>query len=162
MLKYAILLIIVAMAGTIYIAQRQAAKPPVEQTIGEGSAPTGNADLGQVAAKAGKVIETMNAGGYTYVHVDTGREKIWAAGPETVVKVGDNVSFVAGMEMHDFTSQTLDRTFKSIQFVPAINAGENAALTPEGHPPITKSSPNAGDTAAAVAKVSSMSPDTSS
>ena len=30
----------------------------------------------------GEVVETMNAGGYTYVHVDTGSEKIWAAGPE--------------------------------------------------------------------------------
>jgi hypothetical protein len=89
---------------------------------------------------AGEVIETMNAGGYTYVHVNTGKEKVWAAGPETNVKVGDRVSFLTGMEMPDFRSETLNRTFKSIYFVPAINTGEDAVLTPEGHPPVGRGS----------------------
>ena len=147
MLKYAILVIILAgTVGTIYVMRQQASKPAVEQTTSENISPHGGENGGQTTALEGEVIETMNAGGYTYVHVNTGTEKIWAAGPEIVVKVGDKVSFVAGMEMHDFRSETINRTFESIQFVSAINTGENTARTPEGHPPITKSSPNPVDT----------------
>ena len=144
MLKYVILIIVVGMAVTMYVAQRQATKPPVEQTISESLSPHAGEVGGQ--AIAGEVIETMNAGGYTYVHVNTGKEKVWAAGPQTEVKVGDKVSFVAGMEMPDFKSESLDRTFKRIQFVSAINIGESTSPTLEGHPPITKTAPDLGDT----------------
>jgi len=144
MLKYGILVIIAAVAiGTIYVMRQQDTKMPVEQTMSEKSSPRRGEDGRPATAVEGKVLETMNAGGYTYVQVDTGKEKIWAAGPQTVVKVGDKVSFIAGMEMHDFRSETIDRTFESIQFVSAINTGESAALTPPEHPPIAKSSPPA-------------------
>jgi hypothetical protein len=94
---------------------------------------------GAAAATAisGEVTETMNAGGYTYVHVNTGREEVWAAGPETPVKVGDKVSFPAGMKMENFRSDTLNRTFDAVYFVPEIRAGEGGgspAQMPMGHP----------------------------
>jgi len=72
----------------------------------------------------GKVLETMSSGGYTYVQVDTGAEKVWAAAPETTVKVGDTVSFGAGQAMPGFHSKTLDRTFDNILFVNAIAVGD--------------------------------------
>lgn len=100
----------------------------------------------QGGAVAGKVIETMDAGGYTYVQVDTGPEKIWAAGPLTEVSVGDKVSFVKGMEMQGFTSETLDRTFDLIYFVTSINTGEvpmQAMRNPHGENPHAES-PHAG------------------
>jgi hypothetical protein len=81
---------------------------------------------------AGEIVETMDAAGYTYVLVDTGDQKVWAAGPQTAVKVGDNVALANGMAMTDFHSQTLDRTFEVVYFVGSINGGDGAAAAPQG------------------------------
>jgi len=80
----------------------------------------------------GKVIETINAGNYTYVHVDTGTEKHWAAAPPTTLAKGSMVSFVPNMPMKNFTSKTLDRKFDVVYFVGQIytdKTGEHAAKT---------------------------------
>jgi len=99
----------------------------------------------EASQKTGKVLETMDSGGYTYVLVDTGSEKIWAATPEFSVKVGDPVVIPAGMPMANFHSPTLNRTFDVVYFVPAINVGGADAdamaqpQMPPGHPPtVTK------------------------
>lgn len=68
----------------------------------------------------GEIIETMNAAGYTYVLLNTGSGKIWAAATETSVKVGQRVSVPAGELMTDFSSKTLNRTFDKIYFVSGI------------------------------------------
>ena len=91
--------------------------------------------------KTGKVTETMNAAGYTYVQVDTGKEKFWAAAPEVKVKVGDSVAVPEGMPMPNYESKTLGRKFDLVYFVPALMvngaapAGAMGAM-PEGHPPM--------------------------
>src|SRR5580765_2303967 len=67
---------------------------------GEGSAHSTASPIGsavQNASFSGKVIETMNAGGYTYVRVESGTNKIWAAAPKTEAKVGDTVGIVNAM-----------------------------------------------------------------
>ena len=64
----------------------------------------------------GKVVETMNSGGYTYVLLENKGKKIWVAMPETKVKVGDDVVFGPGQEMVNFKSDTLKRTFDRIIF----------------------------------------------
>jgi len=93
------------------------------------------------AGKAGSVVETMNAAGYTYVQVDTGSEKIWAAAPQFNVQVGDEVVVPQGMMMQDYHSQTLDRTFPELYFVPKVMVAgaeeASAGQMPEGHPAIT-------------------------
>jgi hypothetical protein len=96
---------------------------------------------------AGKVIETMNSGGYTYVEVNANGEKVWAAGPETPIKVGDTVAFTPGMEMANFRSETLDRTFEVIHFVSELRTGGGASTSqlPEGHPQPTSSAFDARD-----------------
>lgn len=65
---------------------------------------------------SGKIVETMNSGGYTYVYLENGGKKTWVAIPQTTVKVGQMVSCQPGMEMKNFTSKTLNRTFASIFF----------------------------------------------
>ena len=94
---------------------------------------------------AGTVIETMNAAGYTYVHVDTGSEKIWAAAPEVQVQVGDRVMIPEGMPMHDYHSKTLNRDFAVVYFVGSLlnekgDALAKGAEVPAGHPPTAASS----------------------
>lgn len=85
----------------------------------------------------GTVVETMNSGSYTYVLIDTGKEKVWAAAPETKVETGQQVRLGPGMKMAQFESKTLKRTFEEIYFVSAIQGGDaDAATLPEGHPPV--------------------------
>jgi hypothetical protein len=64
----------------------------------------------------GTVVETMDVAGYTYVQLEKDGQKHWAAIPATQVKVGDEVELAAGIEMKNFQSKTLDRTFDSIIF----------------------------------------------
>jgi hypothetical protein len=65
---------------------------------------------------SGKVVETMNAGGYTYVSIEKNGKKTWVAVPETKISVGQEISFEPGMVMNNFESKTLKRTFESIVF----------------------------------------------
>jgi hypothetical protein len=73
---------------------------------------------------SGRVTETMDSGGYTYVRVLTGEGEVWAAAPQTAVGVGDSVTFPSAMPMAGFHSKTLNRTFEKIYFVPAIRVDE--------------------------------------
>lgn len=102
--------------------------------------------------KTGTVVETMNASGYTYVQVDTGSEKIWAAAPEFQVKVGDSVAVPEGMPMPNYHSKTLNRDFEMVFFVPTVmvagaegTAGTMPAAPqgqlPSGHPAISTVKP---------------------
>lgn len=88
---------------------------------------------------SGTVSETMNSGGYTYVQVDTGSEKIWAAAPQFQVAVGDPVVLPEGMPMEGYHSKTLDRTFDVLYFVDSVMVGGAQTASaqngmPEGHP----------------------------
>jgi hypothetical protein len=48
------------------------------------------------AGHKGKVLETMDSGGYTYVQIDENGQKLWVAVMQTPVKVGDTVEFADG------------------------------------------------------------------
>lgn len=78
--------------------------------------PAANMQQPPAISLSGKVVETMNSGGYTYVSLENNGNKIWVAVPATVVKVGQDVVCQPGMEMKNFTSKTLNRTFASIIF----------------------------------------------
>ena len=92
----------------------------------------------------GVVLETTNASRYTYVRIDTGTEKLWAAGPATTVKVGDHVTLREGLLNKNFYSATLQKNFAEIYFaekivpagtpVPGTDAPHAMAGMPPGHP----------------------------
>ena len=82
----------------------------------------------------GKVVETMDSGGYTYVLVDTGSEKVWAAVPQVAVGLGAEVTFDGSMPMLDNHSSTLDRTFDRVYFAGSLGLD---APAPSGHPGAT-------------------------
>ena len=66
---------------------------------------------------SGKVVETMDAGGYTYALLEKeGGEKLWFAVPATKIVKGSQVSFQPGMEMPNFSSKALNKTFDKIIF----------------------------------------------
>ncbi|WP_028116323.1 hypothetical protein [Ferrimonas senticii] len=64
----------------------------------------------------GKVLETINGGGYTYVKIEEAGAEIWAAAPQSAVKVGDTVRFSEQMRMPSYHSKTLDRSFSPLIF----------------------------------------------
>lgn len=69
---------------------------------------------------SGHIVETMNAGGYTYIHVKGSDKSVWAATDEFDAKIGQNVVIPDGMVMHDFKSPSLGRTFDEIYFVDRV------------------------------------------
>jgi len=82
-------------------------------------APAPQAQAGAAQAEinfSGKIAETMDSGGYTYVLLENNGKKTWFAVPATKVKVGQEVTCQPGMEMKNFPSKTLNRTFDSIIF----------------------------------------------
>lgn len=100
----------------------------------------------------GTVVETMNALGYTYVLVDSGSEKVWAATAQFAVSEGDMVVIPEGMPMHNYHSATLNRDFEVVYFVESIlnassamasNAAAPQGQMPAGHPPISGMSASA-------------------
>ena len=105
---------------------------------------TAPATADEAAGFSGKVVETTNTAGYTYVQVDTGRKKVWAAAVQFDVKPGDAVTVAAGVPMTDYHSKSLNRDFDMVYFTGSITvngnssgpAGASPALPP-GHPPLT-------------------------
>ena len=87
---------------------------------------------------AGKVMETMDAGTYTYVRVASGEQEIWAASNHFDVAVGEQVVVPLDMPMENFHSDTLNRDFEVIYFAGAISREGEARppVMPPGHPPI--------------------------
>jgi hypothetical protein len=87
------------------------------------------------ASTTGTVTETMDANQYTYLEVDIGEQRIWAAGPSTQVAVGDTVFLPPGVLMVDFFSNQLDRKFDRIYLVHTMRVepgGKASSASPAG------------------------------
>ncbi len=63
---------------------------------------------------AEEVIQTSN---YTYMRVSENGNENWIAITKAQVEKGNSYYYIAGMEMNDFKSKELNRTFPSIIFV---------------------------------------------
>jgi hypothetical protein len=82
---------------------------------------------------AGKVIQTMNGGGYSYVYLEQADgKKVWVAVGQTPIKVGAEMSFKPGVDMGKFESKALQRTFDSVIFSDGVLSG--AATSAEADP----------------------------
>ncbi len=81
---------------------------------------------------SGKVLETMDSGGYTYVLLETEAGKKWVAAPKTTVTVGQTATFAPGMVMRNFKSETLNRTFDEVVFSSGKAGGHMAAASSAG------------------------------
>jgi hypothetical protein len=80
---------------------------------------------------SGTIKETMNASGYTYMLVTSAGIDSWVAIPETPVEKGADIQYYQGMEMKDFNSKTLNRTFPSIIFSSGIAQASDKPVEPE-------------------------------
>ena len=93
-----------------------AATPLAAYAFGQGSPMAGQGPAAAATPLSGKVVETMNSSGYTYLCLEKDGKKVWAAIPETPVPVGREVTLKPGVEMKGFASKALKRSFDSIYF----------------------------------------------
>jgi hypothetical protein len=103
----------------------------------------------------GPVVETMDAGTYTYVRVTGPNGDVWAAAQRFDVKVGDRVVIRPETPMRNFHSQTLNRDFPLIYFTTSIRKEGETAPAPSAQGGMMAShgaSPAPGVTVAPIAQ----------
>lgn len=77
------------------------------------------------------VNETLNAAGYTYMNVSEDGNNYWMAIPNTLVSKGETYFYSGGMQMKDFESKELKRTFDFITFAQGISTSQDLAVRPK-------------------------------
>jgi len=98
---------------------KKAPPPPPPVKGSGGGTQTGPGQEGLITPGqgiTGQVLETMDAGGYTYLKLRSSRGEIWAAVQQTTVAKGQRVSILRATAMKDFKSRSLKRTFPVIYF----------------------------------------------
>jgi len=87
------------------------------------------------AAVQGKVLETKNVEGYTYLKLLTQAGEVWAAVPTSDVKPGAQVAIGNAMTMQNFESKTLKRKFDKILFGQIVDPKATMGAAPGGMSP---------------------------
>ena len=125
----------------------------VKEASAKAQAPAG-AQVQTNAPHVGKILETVDAAGYTYAKVDEDGVVYWIAAPQTSVKVGDKVSYIEQMVMKDFTSKALNKTFDYLMFASAMvpPKAEHDHASHAGKPHPTAAAPVAHDHASHAGK----------
>ncbi|HBG05894.1 MAG: DNA-binding protein [Geobacteraceae bacterium GWC2_58_44] len=101
-------------------------------------APSKKADAGTTTTKgadlspSGKVVETMDGGGYTYANLEKDGKKTWVAFPTLETRVGETLSFSNCMEMPGFQSKALKRKFDTILFCGSPQIKPKTAIATAG------------------------------
>ena len=65
---------------------------------------------------SGKIVEKLAHPSYSYLLLDTGKEKVWAAVPSTQADVGKEVTVERAMLMQGYRSASLKRDFDKVYF----------------------------------------------
>ena len=107
-------------------AQPPAAVPPGHPPVtGQQAAP--GVPVGAGGANSGTVVSAQQAGGYTYIEVESNGKTVWLASTPVRVAPGDKVRWGDSAVMRNFTSKSLGRTFDELLFVSGVQpAGAGA------------------------------------
>lgn len=68
-------------------------------------------------SRSGIVVDKMDAGTYSYLQLKENDKLYWVAVPRMEIENGESIYFSEYMEMIDFKSETLNRTFESVLFI---------------------------------------------
>ena len=82
----------------------------------------GAADLHTVV-----VQEVVQATSYTYLKVKEADTEFWIAITKREIEAGETISYAGGLEMKNFESKDLQRTFETVYFVDRIVGSESSA-----------------------------------
>jgi hypothetical protein len=74
-----------------------------------------------------KIDEVIQGKTYTYLNVTEGDMKYWIATAKQPIEAGMTMYYDQGLEMKEFTSKEVDRTFDSIWFVGKLRGTSSAA-----------------------------------
>jgi len=76
----------------------------------------------------GKVTEKQDAGEYSYLKINEKGREYWIAVPLMDVEIGENIVYSKFMEMKNYNSKALNKTFESVLFVDDVKkvADENS------------------------------------
>ena len=86
---------------------------------------TSNSGNSPAGVHTAVVQEVLQANQYTYLHVKDGDKDPWLAVAKMEAKVGDTYYYKDGLQMNDFNSKELNRTFKEILFVDNVSTTPN-------------------------------------
>ena len=108
-----------------------AGHPVSSSGLPAGHPPAGGAGGAGASGLTGTVLETMDAGGYTYMKLKTAEGEIWAAVRQSKVATGSTVTIVNSMPMDGFESKSLNREFDRIVFGGLATPPSADGATPE-------------------------------
>jgi len=77
----------------------------------------------------GIIQEAIQTSNYTYCLVKEGSSEYWIAFTKMQVEEGRPIYFNKGLEMKDFPSKELDRTFPTVFFIQAVSTNPNATAS---------------------------------
>ncbi len=77
-----------------------------------------------VSIRKAVVQEVVQATSYTYLKVKEADSDFWIAITKREIEAGETISFAGGLEMKNFESKSLQRTFETIYFVDKIVGGK--------------------------------------
>lgn len=98
---------------------KKAPPPPLPAKGSGGVSKGGSGQPGSFSGQKGirgKVLETMDAGGYTYLKLRTATGDVWAAVRRASVTKGQQVTVYKAQAQKNFRSRSLKRTFPVIYF----------------------------------------------
>ena len=76
----------------------------------------------------GKITDILPASGIVYTEIDTGKEKVWIAGPSgPSFAKGETITSTVQTRMERFHSKRLNKDFPVLYFVQGTSKGEDAA-----------------------------------
>lgn len=127
-----LLVAVAASVGLAACSKKEEAAAPASPAP-QAAAPAAPVAVSAATPNSGKVLQLLQGGGYTYAEVEQGSgEKVWIAGGQIPVQVGDTVQWGDSAVMTNFASKSLGRTFDRILFV---NAWGPAGAAPTGVAP---------------------------
>ena len=118
--RYMLILLVLTISCGSRQVTGQTEEKPAEKTSGSNQSisikPEGMSEMFK-----GTVVEVVDAGRHIYVHIDTGKKRVWVAVPTFDGKPGDKVLVPPGIPVANFKSKNLNRTFKVMYFVGGLN-----------------------------------------
>lgn len=98
-----------------------------------------------------EVQEVLQVTGYTYIKGQYDNSEIWLAGPTATLEVGKTYYFGNSMEMQNFESKELGRTFDKIYFISEISKDPQGTQKVQTQP-LQSNSPSTVETPEQVAE----------
>jgi len=136
-IKIAVLMITLMLPQAVLSADQAAEKASADSAAEKSTEST--TDVPVEISYVGTATEVLIAGSYLYLKMDLQGEELWLATnpayPGSKVETGEKLEFSGGVEMRDFKSKSLDRTFDRILFVTKIRKFDTKPIDDFEHVP---------------------------